>query len=349
MTDNLKGAIISHSEFKSEVLNNSRTVLVYLPPGYDEDDEKRYPVLYVNDGQNIFSTDTSFAGVDWGLDETIEDLLNDGQIRELLVVAIFNTPDRTEEYTYTEDPEEGGGNADGYADFIINELKPFIDATYRTSNGPMDTAIMGSSFGGLFALYVGWRHPDVFPLVAAISPSLWWADQGLIKLIDEDEKERGPERIWLDMGTDEGDDDDYGDEEDEDEDEPETSADSDDSDDEQDVDVEEDENNDIDEADESEDLDEDSNDDSDDGGEADSDEDAVVWSEEDLMDEAFENIMNARMMGEVLLSKGYTLGVDLFYYEDEGGRHDEWTWGNRVHGALMALFPPDNASVEETE
>ena len=126
------GTIEVIENFQSEILDNDRHVLIYLPPGYDEELEEAYPVLYVNDGQNVFNTDTSFAGVDWGMDETLDRLIEAGLVRKIIVAAIFNTPDRTEEYTHTPDPDEGGGNAEAYAFFLINELKPYVDENYRT-------------------------------------------------------------------------------------------------------------------------------------------------------------------------------------------------------------------------
>jgi predicted alpha/beta superfamily hydrolase len=311
----LSGNIRVHEDFYSEILDNHRRILVYLPPGYKPRGKKRYPVLYVNDGQNVFDAETAFNGIDWGIDETLEYLIYEGEIREIIVVAVYNTPDRTEEYTYIPDDEEeegGGGNADAYAAFLINELKPFIDSHYKTLSDAENTGIMGSSYGGLCALYLGWTYPEVFSIVAAISPSLWWANRDLISRIANDDKPFGPSKIWLDMGTMEDDD--------------------------------EDEYEDVDDT-EEDDEEEDEDDDDDDGdyhyNDYEEDEDTPGQEFYQDYEEDYDNIESARLMGEVLLTKGYELDVDLFYFEDEGAGHSEWHWRNRVHSVLMALFPPE--------
>lgn len=342
MSDTIpSGTIEIIEDFHSEILDNDRHVLIYLPPGYDGEGDEAYPVLYVNDGQNIFNTNTSFAGVDWGMDETLDRLIEEGLIRKIIVAAIFNTPDRTGEYTHTPDPDEGGGNAEAYAFFLINELKPYVDEKYRTLPDASNTGIMGSSFGGLNALYMGWKYSHIFSIVAALSPSLWWADQDIIKLIEGDDREMGPDRIWLDMGSDESEEDESaggGEIEDE-------NSDMDDEDD----DVADGENEDGEDEDVDDDVDEDEDDDVSDGENEDSEDDDedegddidVDDDEEgDEIDESYENILDSRMMGQVFIDKGYELGVDLFYYEDEGAMHNEIYWGNRVDSILMSLFPP---------
>jgi predicted alpha/beta superfamily hydrolase len=200
------GRIVEHNGVAASRLGNRRTVLVYLPESYDEAPKRRYPVLYMHDGQNVFDAATSFAGVDWGADETAERLTARGAMREIIIIAVYNTPEpgRENEYTPWKDPRQGrGGRAADYAHFLIHELKPFIDRTYRTLRGRRDTAVMGSSLGGLVSLYLGWTHPETFSMVAAISPSLWWADRAMIKAI-EASGGKVDLRIWLDMGTEEG-------------------------------------------------------------------------------------------------------------------------------------------------
>lgn len=376
MSDTIpSGTIEIIEDFHSEILDNDRHVLIYLPPGYEGEWDETYPVLYVNDGQNIFNTNTSFAGVDWGMDETLDRLIEDGLIRKIIVAAIFNTPDRTGEYTHTPDPEEGGGNSEAYASFLINELKPYIDEKYRTLPDASNTGIMGSSFGGLNALYMGWKYSHVFSIVAALSPSLWWADQDIIRLIEGDDREMGPDRIWLDMGSNESEEDESDEDESEDDESDggeeieDENSDIDNEDDDVSVEQNEDrEDEDEDEVyrDEDEDVDrdededvsdgenEDGEDDRDDDGDGDLDEDEDDEGREDgdededgnddedgdEIDESYENILHSRMMGQVFIDKGYELGVDLFYYEDEGAMHNEIYWGNRVDSILMSLFPP---------
>ena len=204
----LTGNFDIHRNFYSHYLDDTRTIMVYLPPGYNYEDN-HYPVLYLHDGQNVFDASTSYGGVEWRVDETAERLIREGRIRKIIMVAIYNDRDRDDEYTHTYDPSEGtGGKVENYGNFIVKELKPFIDSNYRTINKPEETAIMGSSLGGLCSLYLSWKYKKVFSLAGVISPSLWWDDRDIIKQIQEDQNFEGPEKIWLDAGTREGEDED---------------------------------------------------------------------------------------------------------------------------------------------
>jgi predicted alpha/beta superfamily hydrolase len=198
------GHIRFHGSFHSRVLGNDRPIWIYLPPGYEKKPGKRFPVLYMQDGQNVFARETSYAGVDWAADEAAENLISRDAIVELIIVAVSNTPDRESEYTHVPDSREGGGNLDNYARFLIEELKPFIDSNYRTVTNALHTGIMGSSLGGLSAIYLGWAYPEHFGLVAGLSPSLWWAGGDLISRIKEDPRKEGPFKIYTDMGSMEG-------------------------------------------------------------------------------------------------------------------------------------------------
>ncbi|MEW6278761.1 MAG: alpha/beta hydrolase-fold protein [Candidatus Eremiobacterota bacterium] len=200
------GDIQAH-DFRSEILDESRTILVYRPPGYSDKSPWNYPVLYLFDGQNVFDVRTAAFGVEWRLDETAEALIQARKMEPILMVAVYNSPDRFDEYTPSHDPEHGGGGADRYGAFLIRELKPFIDRIYKTNRKASSTALMGSSLGGLCALYLGWKHPETFGLVAALSPSLWWAGRDLIAAIAGDPRTHGPQKVWLDMGTEESDED----------------------------------------------------------------------------------------------------------------------------------------------
>ncbi|MCK4408688.1 MAG: hypothetical protein KAW67_01295 [Candidatus Eisenbacteria sp.] len=195
------GDIRHHEDFPSTALGNTRSVLVYLPPGYEEDGERRYPVLYMHDGQNIFDVATSFIGVEWGVDETLERMIGQGQVEPLIVVGIYNTGEREFEYTPTQDPGRGeGGGASRYADFIVDELKPYIDATYRTRPEREHTGVMGSSLGGIASLYIAWTHPDVFSRVGAMSTAYWWSNSQILTMLEGLDPPPGV-RVWLDMGT----------------------------------------------------------------------------------------------------------------------------------------------------
>jgi predicted alpha/beta superfamily hydrolase len=196
----LTGDIRYHHAVHSPQLNNDRSLIVYLPPGYAGGSE-RYPVLYMHDGQNLFDARTSFAGVEWGVDETAERLIQAGQLRRLIIVGIFNNADRMGEYTPFKEGERGG-EGDAYLAFIVETVKPFIDRTYRTQPGRDTTAIAGSSLGGLISLYAAYKYPDVFGAAGVVSPALGWANQAVPEYVRTHKPTQAP-RIWLDMGTEE--------------------------------------------------------------------------------------------------------------------------------------------------
>ena len=160
-----------HSGFDSAVLRNARDITVYLPPDYG-DERRRFPVLYLQDGQNLFDPRTSFGGTAWHVDETAQSLIRTGEIEPLIIVGVNNTGhNRVNEYTPTRGRREAGGQASLYGRFLIEELKPFIDSEYDTLRGREWTGIGGSSLGGLVSLHLGFQRPDVFGRVAALSPS----------------------------------------------------------------------------------------------------------------------------------------------------------------------------------
>jgi predicted alpha/beta superfamily hydrolase len=195
-----------HPEFTSEFLTEPRDLIVYLPPGYDAEPDRRYPVLYLHDGQNLFEGATAFVpGQDWKVNETAEVLIRDGVIEPLMIVGVYNTgKHRIDEYTPTRDQNRrAGGAADLYGRMLTEELKPFIDRTYRTLPNQANTGLGGSSLGGLVTLYLGLHHPDVFGKLAVLSPAVWWDNRVILKLVRmTDPKPRLT--IWLDSGTGEG-------------------------------------------------------------------------------------------------------------------------------------------------
>lgn len=199
------GHIERLAAFRSEVLGNARDVHVYLPPGYDRDPERRYPVLYLHDGQNVFDRATSYAGEEWGVDETAEQLITAGEMRPAIIVAIDHAGhDRADELAPTRDDARGaGGGADAYGSFLLDELKPFVDARYRTRQAADDTALGGSSLGGLVTLHLGLTRPDAFGALVVMSPSLWWDRRSILARVAA-LPARLPWRIWLDCGTHEG-------------------------------------------------------------------------------------------------------------------------------------------------
>ncbi len=261
----LTGDIRMHKSFHSKILNNDRDILVYLPPGYESNKKKRYSVLYLNDGQNLFDGATSFIpGQEWRVDETVQSLIATGQIEPLIVVGIYNTgKDRINEYTPTEDQKfKMGGKADVYGRMLVEELKPFIDTNYQTRKDARHTGLGGSSLGGLVSLYLGLKYSDVFGRLAVMSPSVWFANKQILREI-ETVRKKPPLRIWVDTGTKEG-----------------TTA-----------------------------------------------------------EEAQQTVVNARLLKETLVRKGWRLGKDLSYFEAEGAEHNERAWATRMEPVLKFLFP----------
>jgi predicted alpha/beta superfamily hydrolase len=202
MNDTLTGDIRFHNDFYSPELNNKRTIIVYLPPNY-EDSGRSYPVFYMHDGNNIFNAKTSFTQVEWEVDETAEELIKNKIIEPVIIVGIYNNSDRINEYTPYKDKNFGGGKGNLYLEFIINQVKPFIEKEYRISKGRNNTAIGGSSLGGLISLYAILKYQDLFSKSAVISPALYWDNSAIITETSETVFNK-PVNIWLDGGTNEG-------------------------------------------------------------------------------------------------------------------------------------------------
>jgi predicted alpha/beta superfamily hydrolase len=236
--------------YSSELVNR-RDVLVYLPASY-ETSTRPFPVIYMHDGQNLFDPSTSFAG-EWGADEALAKAPRGG--RRAIIVGIPNMGiDRIREYSPFVDARSGGGLGDVYVSFILNTLKPLIDARYRTQADPANTGIIGSSLGGLISLYAFFRQPASFGFAGVMSPALWFAHGAIFPFVREAPYVRG--RIYLDVGTREGE----------------------------------------------------------------------------------GTLANARMMRDLLVEKGYSLGNDLRWVEDAGGMHNEAAWGRRLRPALPFLL-----------
>jgi enterochelin esterase-like enzyme len=199
------GQLRKHDQISSRYLRNSREVIVYLPPGYDDEPERHFPVLYLHDGQNLFDGRTSYVpGMDWHVGDAADASIREGRAEPMIIVGIYNTgKSRIGEYTPTRVPKLGGGRADRYGKFLLNELIPFIQAAYRVERGPRRTGIGGSSLGGLVSLYLGLRMPETFGKIAALSPSVWWNHRVIVRFAQASVPEPRP-RIWLDIGTREG-------------------------------------------------------------------------------------------------------------------------------------------------
>jgi predicted alpha/beta superfamily hydrolase len=184
----------------SAARRNRRDVDVYLPPSYSAGRD-RYPVVYMQDGQNLSDPETAFAGT-WDLDATLERLAASGI--EAIVVGVHHSGDgRLVDYSPFPDRRHGGGEADAYLDFVVDVVKPRIDRLFRTRHERDATAIAGSSMGGLVSLYAYFRYPSVFGRAAAMSPSLWFGQGAVLDFIAEARMPpRG--RLYVDVGTHEG-------------------------------------------------------------------------------------------------------------------------------------------------
>jgi len=197
--------LIKHEQFASRFLCNQRDLIVYLPPGYDQRSPRVFPILYLHDGQNLFDGATSFIpGMDWHVGHTADRLIHGGQVAPLIIVGIYNVgKQRLGEYTPTSVPRLGGGQANRYAKFLLEEVRPFLQERYRVSGSVENTGIGGSSLGGLVSLYLGLRLPHVFGKIAALSPSVWWNERVILRFAAAAPVQPIP-RIWLDAGTREG-------------------------------------------------------------------------------------------------------------------------------------------------
>jgi len=193
-----------HHHFYSEHLRNQRTISVYVPPGHDRDRDRRYPVFYLHDGQNLFDAATAFGGVTWEADETAERLIRAKSVQPVILVGIANTKQRLHEYGPTGRRSRGTSRSYRYGKFLVEELKPFIDRTYRTLPEPMTTAIGGSSMGALISLFLTQWYPETFGHCMAMSPSLWWERELILRNWPDDASWLRGHRFWIDTGTGEG-------------------------------------------------------------------------------------------------------------------------------------------------
>jgi len=194
------GSLVKVNNFWSPQLGNSRTLILYLPPSYNENRLKRYPVVYMHDGQNLFDASTSAFGTEWRVDETLNAQIPAGQTEEVIVVGVYNTSNRIWEYTPCCDGTYGGGGANTYERFLIDTVKPYVDQTYRTLPGKENTAIMGSSLGGLVSCYIARRNPQVFTKAGCMSSSFWWNSEAFTVQVEQSTAHPAV-RFYLDAGT----------------------------------------------------------------------------------------------------------------------------------------------------
>lgn len=182
----------------SPQLRNRRAVDVYLPWSYPSG--RRYPVIYMHDGQNLSDPSTAFAGT-WDLDATLDRLSQSGH--EAIVVGVHHAGDRRlAEYSPFPDRRHGGGEADAYLEFLAATLKPRIDRMFRTRQGRDETMILGSSMGGLVSLYAYFRFPSIFGRAGVMSPSVWYGQGAILDFIEQARAPRG--RLYVDVGMQEG-------------------------------------------------------------------------------------------------------------------------------------------------
>jgi predicted alpha/beta superfamily hydrolase len=189
-----RGSIEYHREIKSPQLRYPRDVIVWLPPSYHNDRRRRYPVLYMQDGQNLMDPSTAFLGIDWRVDEMANDLILRKKMKEIIIVGIYNTPDREQEYT-------GAIAGRAYANFVIHDLKQMIDSTYRTKPDSQNTGVMGSSLGGLISFLFAWWHPDVFGKAGCMSNSFFWNDYHVYQEVEDYHGPKKRIRYYLDVGS----------------------------------------------------------------------------------------------------------------------------------------------------
>jgi predicted alpha/beta superfamily hydrolase len=170
-----------------------RDVAIWLPPDYYKNKKKKYPVLYMHDGQNVFDPATSSFGVDWQADETADSLIRQNRMKGIIIAAIYNTADRNDEYSYTKT-----GRA--YMEFIVKTLKPKIDLKYRTMKDRKNTAVMGSSMGGLISLMLVWEHNDVFSMAGCLSPAFKVDEYNYLPYIEKYKGKKKNIKLYIDDG-----------------------------------------------------------------------------------------------------------------------------------------------------
>ena len=190
-------------EFQSRIFRNTRLLRVWLPPGYNQpENDGRYPVLYLNDGQNLFDPATAYIGTDWQVDEAASRLIQEGKVPPLIIVGIDNAQkDRAKEYLPYRSMHPPVWRPQGkyYPDFLLNEVMPFVVQRYRIAEGPDNTGLGGSSLGAIISLYAAMERPGKFGRLLLESPSLFISNRRLLK--SSRTFAQWPARIFIAMGT----------------------------------------------------------------------------------------------------------------------------------------------------
>lgn len=173
---------------------------VLLPPSYGEQPNKHYPVLYMLDGQSLWSHSTDPFGT-WDVERTLSFLYELGAVEELIVVGIHTGEDRLSILSPVRDATYGGGDGPAFLSLLVDGVRPTIDARYRTRKEPASTGILGSSMGGLFAFFAAWSRPDVFGKAACLSSSFWWGDRWAVKHVQSGVAPSPRPFLYLDSGA----------------------------------------------------------------------------------------------------------------------------------------------------
>ena len=182
------GTISPPLELESEMLGRSHRLRIYLPAGYGENTLKHYPVIYMQDGKNLFFPDEAFLGTEWEVDETLDLLDSMNLVDKTIVVGVY-AEKREEEYTRP--------GYELYGRSLVEEVKPLIDARFRTLKGPAETAVMGSSLGGVVSFYLAWEWPEIFGGAGCLSSTFTWRDDLIERVLAEPKKEI---KVYLDSG-----------------------------------------------------------------------------------------------------------------------------------------------------
>ncbi|MGI4828323.1 MAG: alpha/beta hydrolase [Janthinobacterium lividum] len=192
-------------QFHSAYLPDDRDLFVWLPPVYGTEPERRFPVLYLHDGQNLIDGRTSYVpGRIWNVHTTADRLAEEALMEPVILVGINNTGlRRMAEYTPSRDLQFGGGEGFLYGRLLVDEIKPLIDESFRTKPEFDHTGLAGSSLGGLISLALGLSYPRIFGKLGVLSPSVWWDHREILTRVGRVAPNPRP-RVWLDMGMSEG-------------------------------------------------------------------------------------------------------------------------------------------------
>jgi len=209
----ITGDIFRYIDFPSKI-TDARNVDVWLPPNYTGDNGEKYPVIYMHDGQNLFDPKASFSKVDWGIDETMTRLIKENKINAAIIVGIWNMPRRTIEFMpqrafdvrdktkrKSKNIDKKSAESDKYLKFLVSELKPFIDKTYRTKSDRKNTFVMGSSMGALMSLYAVGEYPDIFGGAGCLSTHYPLGEGVILNYLEKYPPSPKKHKIYFDYGT----------------------------------------------------------------------------------------------------------------------------------------------------